>query len=48
MDEKKKKACTEEKVEENCKAVLEFYGANETGKSSYETAKRINDWIIKK
>lgn len=39
---------TEEKVEENCKAVLEFYGANETGKSSYETAKRINDWIIKK
>lgn len=39
---------TEEKVEENCKAVLEFYGANETGRSSYETAKRINDWIIKK
>ena len=39
---------TEEKIIENCKAVLDFYGANETGRSAFETAKRINAWICGK
>ena len=38
---------TDEKVKENCKAVLDFYGANETGKASEETAKRIIQWLEK-
>lgn len=31
-------------VEKNCRDILEFYGANETGNSSLDSAKKIADW----
>jgi CDP-glycerol glycerophosphotransferase len=36
---------TEDKVKENCKEILDFYGTCETGKSSEVIANRIIDWM---
>ncbi len=35
----------EEKVKQNCKDILDFYGTHETGNASYAVAERILNWI---